>query len=133
MQIEYFPKSIRAFQAFRTRSSHSQQMIFRVFSELRKCEEQLRLVSNLEDCIPTLIGRETALAWKNDIERRHSLIMLSKEDLDRLISELDIACSELLTANKAVLATDFDVASMGLRSDWESITRSRGPRTKKLR
>ncbi|MCU7858574.1 MAG: histidine kinase, partial [Candidatus Thiodiazotropha sp. (ex Lucinoma kastoroae)] len=125
--------TIRAFQAFRTRSLQLEPMVFNVFSKLRRYEEELRKASNLEDCILTVIEREAALAWKNNIEQRHSSIMLSKEDLDRLISDLETACSKLMVANKKVLASDIDLNSMGLRSDWESITRLRGPRTKKLR
>ncbi len=124
---------IGAFQNFRTRSLQSEQLVFEVFSRLRKYETELRKISNLEECIPTVIEREAALAWKNHIEQKHSSIMLSKKDLDRLISELDTAGSELLTANKKVLAGDFDLNSMGARKDWESITRLRGPRSKKLR
>ncbi|MGH1484707.1 MAG: protein kinase domain-containing protein [Cellvibrionaceae bacterium] len=125
--------TIQAFQAFRNRSLQSEKTVFTIFSSLRRYDEELRKTSSLQECISIIIKREAALAWKNNIERRHSSIMLSKEDLERLISDLETTCSDLLIANKKALAGDFDLNSMGARNDWESITRLRGPRTKKLR
>ncbi len=125
--------TLRAFQAFRIRSSQSDELVFNLFSRLRRYEAELRKASNLEECIQHAIKREAALAWKNDIEQRRSSIMLSKEDLSRLVSDLESACAELLNANRKVLASDFNLNSLGLRNDWESITRLRGPRSKKLR
>lgn len=125
--------TIRPFQAFRARSSQSEKLVFNVFNELRRYEEQLQKVLIIEDNVPTIIAREGALAWKGNFEQRNALIMLGKEDLNRLISELKILSSELINTNKNVLASNFKLSDMGARNDWESITRLRGPRTKKLR
>ncbi len=125
--------TVAPLQVFRAASADADSMTFEVLARLRKCEAALKTALSLEECVLNSIRREAYLAWKNDIEQNNPSIMLGKDSFQRLVSDLEIARTELLKTNKRVLGSKVEEKLIGSRAAWESITRLRGPRSKKLR
>jgi len=125
--------SIKAYQSFRSRTQGAPPLLFNVFSALRSYESSLHEVRNLDTCIENTIFREATLARKDGIKETKPLVHMNSRDMESLISNLREVRDNLLKVNKGVLANDIRSEGLGSQNDWVSITRLRGPRTKKLR
>ncbi len=127
--------AINAFQSFRTRTLNTNQKVFDVFVQLREKQAQLSETeaTRLPQCIKNTIRRESLLSLKAQTENKHPVLLSDSHTLSEKVKLLDRANNELSDANRTLLSSDIVLPDMSKRSSWESITRLRGPRTKKLR
>jgi len=121
------------FQSFRLRTSEESDLVFKIFAVLREIHNNLLKEDSLETTISLIIRRETLLAWKGKFEESNPVLLSDDDSLERMVQQLDEVNQELTELNKKLLGQEVVNSDMGTSTEWESITRLRGPRTKKLR
>jgi len=126
-------KTLVPFQSFRLRSQATKADVFTLFAILRDKGQLLMESESLENAVSQIIHKETLLAWKGSFEEQNPLVLSDAESLERATTRLNQVNNELTNLNKMLLSQEISNSDLGNNSDWESITRLRGPRTKKLR
>jgi hypothetical protein len=127
--------TLQSYQRFRARANDLDVDVMAVFSTLREEEEALRATpaETLEGHVRNTIHREALLAWKGRLETTWPALLVEKEELQRKIDTLSELDGQLRELNRQLLAADFDPARLGTETEWDDITRLRGPRMKRLR
>ena len=127
--------TLRSYQTFRARAATLPETALAVFSALRDLQDRLRAVapSDLDSIVRRTIRREALLATKGRLETANPELLYERGELDSRIAYLARLDAEMRELNKAVLASDLDRGRLGTFSQWEDITRLRGPRVRRLR
>ena len=127
--------TLQSYQRFRSRVSDLDPAAMEVFSILREHEQAFLETSadNLEGYVPNTIHREALLAWKGRLETTCPALLAEKEELQRKVETLAELDGRLRELNRQLLSADFDPARLGTQTEWDDLTRLRGPRMKRLR
>jgi primosomal replication protein N'' len=127
--------TLEAYQRFRGRANDLDAGVMAIFSILHEAERSLRAVpaEALEDQVRHMIQREALLAWKGRLETTWPVLLAEKEELRRKIETLAELDGQFRQLNRELLAADFDPAGLGSQTEWDDLTRLRGPRMKRLR
>jgi primosomal replication protein N'' len=127
--------TLRPYQAFRARTASVGSEVLAVFAELRRHEAELGLMAahQLRVEIGRIIRREALLSWKSRLESLHPELLLDREETESRARALELEDRETRKLNQALLAGGVEVTRLGTVTQWEAITRLRGPRAKRLR
>lgn len=120
------------FQTFRLREATLSPAARAVFAELAPVAKALRTSSSPNDTVGALLRRETATAWKGDIETRRPQLQRIRTQLDADIAKLETLDDELRDANRRYLG---HVQSSGLArvNQWATVWALGGPNQLRLR
>ncbi|MCC8936020.1 DUF4011 domain-containing protein [Bradyrhizobium sp. Arg68] len=123
------------YQEYRLRSSRLDDKERAIFATLRSRESELAELASedLDACIRATIGREARLAWKADMERANPDVLFDAEELDAKVKSLAEADGQIRQYNRDLLVQGVDAAKVHPTSEWDAITRLRGPRALRLR
>jgi hypothetical protein len=127
--------TLESYQRFRVRASEISPNALNVFATLREQQEELEKIQGegLEDQFRRIIKREALLAWKGRLESAKPALIFEREEIESKIKVLETLDKEFREHNHKVLAADFDPTRLGAQTEWDDITRLRGPRMKRLR
>jgi primosomal replication protein N'' len=127
--------TLQTYQRFRARANDLDPTVMAVFSVLREQEQTFRATpaDALEDQVRNTIHREALLAWKGRLETTWPALLPEKEELQRKIETLGQLDGRFRDLNRQLLAADFDPVRLGTQTEWDDLTRLRGPRMKRLR
>jgi primosomal replication protein N'' len=127
--------TLESYQRFRARANDLDSGAIAIFAILRETERSLRAVPAdlLEDQVRHMIQREALLAWKGRLETAWPVLLVEKEELRRKIETLADLDRQFRKLNRELLAEDFDLSRLGTQTEWDDLTRLRGPRMKRLR
>lgn len=127
--------TLDAFQKFRARVPGLDPLTISTFAILRGRKKELEIIApeSLEGEIRCIIQREACLAWKTRMEGERPELLLQQNELMSKVDNLADLDIKMRTFNKKLLATDITPDRIGTLSEWEEITRLRGPRMKRLR
>lgn len=127
--------TLEAFQMFRVRVQGLEPIMLSTFAILRGRERELEGIvpERLEREVRGIIQREACLAWKARMEGEHPELLLQQNEITSKVANLADLDVKMRTSNKKLLATDIMPDRIGALSEWEEITRLRGPRMKRLR
>lgn len=130
--IADLPK-LAAFQRFRSRAQSLDKLALEVFAALRGEQERLQGYprGELADVVRRVIRREWLKRLKGAAEERYPDLLLDRDEVARRISKLAQLDKEMRDLNRQLLAAD--APHSGTVAQWESVTRLRGPRAKRLR
>jgi primosomal replication protein N'' len=128
-------KTLEPYQRFRVRAKDLDPEVLAVFSVLREREDELRATpaERLEVQVRSIIHREALLAWKSRIERDKPALLVERREILEKIKTLADLDKELRELNRKLLATNIHASRLGSQTEWDDITRLRGPRMKRLR
>jgi hypothetical protein len=127
--------TFESYQRFRARANDLDPGAMVIFSILREVEGSLREVpaDALTDQVRYMIQREALLAWKGRLETTWPALLVEKEELRLKIETLADLDRQFRRFNRDFLAEDFDLTRLGTQTEWDDLTRLRGPRMKRLR
>jgi primosomal replication protein N'' len=127
--------TLEPFQRFRARVHGLDPEALAVFAALRDGEDALRAlpVATLEDQVRRVIRREALLGWKARMEQTRPELLLERQEIERRVKSLADCDRAMRELNRQLLAVDLDRTRLGTPAAWDSITRLRGPRMKRLR
>ena len=127
--------TLEAFQRFRVRAKGLPPDSLAVFAALRGVESALRGLPTeaLEEQVRRIIRREALLGWKLRMEQARPELLLERQELETRVKKLAECDQQMRELNRQLLAIDFDRSRLGSSAAWDTITRLRGPRMKRLR
>jgi primosomal replication protein N'' len=133
--IEDASGALGAFQKFRTRIKGADSLTMSAFAHLREREKDLNGIpgEKLQNHLGRILRREALLAWKSRMEQARPELLLEREEIKAKVQTLAELDEKLRQLNKELLAKDVSADRLGSQSEWEEITRLRGPRMKRLR
>lgn len=126
---------LSAYQRFRARATDLDAGVMAVFAILRGIAAPLRAVAadRLEHQVSNIIGREALLAWKGRLEAVSPVLLAEKAELEGKVTSLADLDRQFRDLNRELLAQDVDRSKLGTRTEWDDLTRLRGPRMRRLR
>jgi primosomal replication protein N'' len=132
--VEALP-TLAAFQEFRIRASRLGKREMAVLRIFRSKEQELsrRPPEDLDQCVRATIGTEARHSWKLRLETAAPELLLDAETLENKVEALAKADAEIRNCNRDLLINDIASGRIGSQSEWENITRLRGPRALRLR
>lgn len=127
-------EEISSFQLFRAKGQSLPKDAWVVLDALRHSDAALRTIpsENLAKVFRIMLNREARLAWKARLESA-SPVLMSNGNPQVRIKQLANLDAEMRQHNQRLLQSNIDRGSLGDKSQWESITRLRGPRAVRLR
>jgi len=126
---------LSSYQEYRLRSSRLDDKERAIFATLRPRESELSELASedLDTCIRATIAREARLAWKADMEGANPDVLFDADELDAKVKSLAEADAQIRQYNRDLLVQGIDAAKVRPTSEWDAITRLRGPRALRLR
>jgi len=127
--------TLEHFQQFRVRAEAFDTNVKAAFAALRSRQTEFGALhpGTLEREIRRIIQREACLAWKTRLERERPELHFQQIEIESKVQSLAELDEKIRVLNKKKLATDIAADRLGSQSDWENLTRLRGPRMKRLR
>ncbi|MEZ2146334.1 AAA domain-containing protein [Bradyrhizobium sp. DN5] len=134
-QIAQALPMLSSYQEYRLRSSRLDDKERAIFATLRSRESELSELASedLDACIRATIGREARLAWKADMEGANPDVLFDADELDAKVKSLAEADVQIRQYNRDLLVQGIDAAKVRPTSEWDAITKLRGPRALRLR
>lgn len=125
--------SLAAFQRFRARVTSLAPVALEAFAILRGYQDRLRLIATVEldGVVRRTLRRERLKARKAAVEQHRPELLLERDEIERRVTRLADLDDEMRRLNKSLLANDLQLT--GSKAQWDSITRLRGQRAKRLR
>ncbi len=123
------------YQDFRLRSARLGDKERAIFATLRSRESELSELptNDLDSCIRATIGREARLEWKAFMEAHNPDVLFDGEEVDAKVKSLAEADAQIRQYNRDLLVQGIDAGKVRPTSDWDAITKLRGPRALRLR
>jgi primosomal replication protein N'' len=127
--------TLSAYQRFRIRASELMPTTLATFAVLRSVEAALESVAapRLAAEVRRTIGREARIAWKARMETDEPALVVESDEIESRIAALTSEDAKLRRLNKDLLASDPASTEVAAPSEWEDLTRLRGPRARRLR
>lgn len=127
--------TLEAFQKFRSLVPRLGSEVLRIFERLRDLRPALHAAppTQLEELVRRTVWREVLLAKKARIERLRPELDLQRADLAHKVAQLGALDTRMRELNRQVLASTAADSVPGSASEWEDLTRLRGPRRRSLR
>ena len=127
--------TLEAFQKFRSLVPRLGPEVLRIFERLRDLRPALHAAppTQLEELVRRTVWREVLLAKKARIERQRPELDLQRADLAHKVAQLGALDTRMRELNRQVLASTAADSVPGSASEWEDLTRLRGPRRRSLR
>ncbi|QOZ38371.1 histidine kinase [Bradyrhizobium sp. CCBAU 53421] len=123
------------YQEFRLRSSRLGEKERAIFATLRSRESELLTLASedLDACIRATIGREARLSWKAAMEGANPDVLFDGDELEAKVKSLAEADAQIRKYNRDLLVQGIDAAKVRPTTEWDAITKLRGPRALRLR
>jgi len=132
--LEALP-TVVPFQQFRRRARARAPATLAVFAILRRSAGELRNVPDdqLEGLIKRSVRYSAHIAWKARLEERHDELLLEASEIERKVTLLAEFDRDMRSLNREALRQGVEASRLGTVSQWDGITRLRGPRALRLR
>ena len=123
------------YQEFRLRSARLDDKERAIFTILRSRESELSKLpsDDLDSCIRATIGREARLEWKASMESQNPDVLFDGNEVETKVKSLAEADTQIRHYNRELLVQGIDAGKVRPTSEWDAITRLRGPRALRLR
>ncbi len=126
---------LTSYQEFRLRSARLGDKERAIFATIRSRESELSEVpsDDLDACIRATIGREARLEWKSFMEADNPDVLFDGGEVEAKEKSLAEADAQIRQYNRDLLVQGIDAGKVRPTSDWDAITKLRGPRSLRLR
>ena len=127
--------TLTTYQNMRRRAGALSTEALQCLEALRRYERELISLpaADVGFAVRQTIARESRLAWKDRLEQLHPALSLDRDSLAGRVTQLEDLDGKFIELNRQLLAADSGLPQPPTKAVWESVTRLRGPRARRLR